>query len=100
LFRLYTIFELVDAILVGTMGTAEEDPIHLHTVTNDTTATMRACRCQGVNGTFKAIEYMRLTVLSDLKTFVIFVATYLAFGQLASSSSELIFFSFHYAPLS
>jgi hypothetical protein len=88
----------MDAILFGTMGTAEEDTIHLHAMTDDPAATMRARGRQGVDGAFKAIEYMRFTVLAHLKTFVILVAAYLTCGQLASFSSELIFFSFHDMP--
>jgi len=90
----------MDAVLLGTMGTTEKDTIHLHAVTNDSTSTMRARRCQGMDGAFEAIEYMGLAVLAHFKTLVICVAAYLTFGELASSSSELIFFSFHYTPLS
>ncbi len=44
---------------------------------------MRARGCQGMDGAFKAVEYMHLTVLAHLKTFVIFVTAYFAFSQLA-----------------
>ena len=100
MFRLYAIFELMDAILPGTMGTAEEDTVHLHAMTYNSAATMRAGRCQSMDGAFEAVEDMRLTVLAHLKTFVIFVAAYLTFSLLASFSSELIFFSFHFVFLS
>lgn len=59
----------MDAILLGTMGTAEEDTIHLHTVTNNSAATMRTRRRQGMDGTFEAIENVRLTAQADFKAF-------------------------------
>ena len=88
MFRLYTIFELMDAILFGTMGTAEEDTIHLHAVTNNTAAAMRARGCQGMDGTFEAVEHMRLTVLAHLKTFVVFVAAYFTLAILPFSAAN------------
>jgi hypothetical protein len=80
----------VDAILVGTVSTAEEDSVHLHTVTEDPAATMRACGRQSMDGTLKAIEDMNLTFLAHLKTFIIFVAANLTFGQLSSFGRELL----------
>jgi hypothetical protein len=80
------------------MGTAEEDTVHLHAMTKDTASAMGTGGCQGMDGTFKAIEYMCLTVLAHFKTFVILVAAHLANSHSATAGniSKLIFFGFHY----
>jgi hypothetical protein len=90
----------MDAVLLGAVGTAEEDTIHLHAMTDNPASTMRARRCQRMDGAFEAVEHMRFAILAHFKTFVICIAAYFAFHQPASFSSELIFFGFHSIPLS
>jgi hypothetical protein len=98
LFRFHTVFKIVDAVLVGTMCTAEKDTVHLHAMTKDTASAVGTGGRQGMDGTFKAIEYMRFTILAHFKAFVILVSAHLANSQsaVARKISKLIFFGFHY----
>jgi hypothetical protein len=63
----------MDAAFIGTMGTTVKITMCFHTVTDYAAATMRTDRCQRMNGTFKTIEHMDLTILVNLKTFIILV---------------------------
>lgn len=71
----YPIFHLSDSMLAGTMSTAIEDTIGFHAVTDDPATAVRAGGRQGVDGTFEAIEDMRLAVDPDFKTFVVHIPT-------------------------
>jgi len=64
----------------GAVGTAEEDTVDFHTVTDDLTSAVRAFRRQRMDGTFETVEYVRFVVHAHLKTFVIFVPADLAFA--------------------
>ena len=64
----------MSAMLAGAVGTAEEDTVDFHAVTNDLTSTVRAFGRQCVDGTFETVEHMRFAIHSYFKTFIVFVA--------------------------
>lgn len=82
-------------MLAGAVGTAIEKTVRFHAVTDDPTATMRASRCESVDGTFEAIEYMyaRVTGQPHFKAFVVYVAAYLTLAY-------HFFIFIHHLPLS
>ncbi|HZM20379.1 MAG TPA: hypothetical protein VFC02_01480 [Anaerolineales bacterium] len=73
---LYTVFELMDAMLRRTMGTAIKDPFSFHSMTNNATCAMGTRGRQRVNSTFKAVEYVCLTTHAHFKALIVGVATY------------------------
>src|ERR1700730_16479466 len=60
------------------MSAAEKRAAAFESVSADGAATVRASRCQHVNRTFEAIEYMRLAAERDRKRLVVIVAAVLA----------------------
>lgn len=65
------------------MSTAVKVSFCLQSVADDRTAAMRAARRKCVDGTFKAVEDMRLTMDAHLKTFLVFVITYFALADMS-----------------
>ena len=51
-----TIAQLRHAFLFGAMSTAKDRAVFFNPVADDVRATMRACRCEGLNCTFKAVK--------------------------------------------
>ncbi|MBC7878851.1 MAG: hypothetical protein H7Y59_16895 [Anaerolineales bacterium] len=72
----------MNAMLTGTMGTAVENTVCFHAVANDTASTMSTLWCNGMNGTFKTIEYMGFTIQSHFKIFIVLIAANFACGLL------------------
>jgi hypothetical protein len=62
------------AMLAGAVGTAEEDTVDFHAVTDDLTSTVRAFGRQCVDGTFETVEHVRFAIHSYFKTFIVFVS--------------------------
>jgi hypothetical protein len=79
-------------MLAGTVSTAVKDTLRLHAMTDDPAATVRAGWRQCLDGTFEAIEDMRLTTHSHFKTFVIHIPAYF--------TSLIVPLLIHYFPLS
>jgi len=90
--RLYPIFEFIDSMLAGTMGTTVKDTFRFHTMTDDSAATMRAGRCQGMNRTFETIKDMRLASDPHFEAFIVHVTAYF--------TSHIIRLLIHHLPLS
>jgi len=61
-------------MLAGAMGTTVKDIFRFHTMTDDSAATMRTYRCQGMNGTFETIKDMRLASDPHFEAFIVHVA--------------------------
>jgi len=80
------IFQFVDAVFAGTVGTAEEDPVGFHAVTNDLTSTVGTFGCKRVDGAFETVKYMRFTIHSHLKTFIVVVSAYFTRADVAIAS--------------
>lgn len=51
-----SIAQLRHAFLFGAMSTAKDRAVFFNPVADDVRATMRACRCEGLNCTFKAVK--------------------------------------------
>ena len=49
------------------MGAAEEFVVVFHPMSDDATSTMEACRSEGLNRTFKAIERVGMALVDDVK---------------------------------
>src|SRR6266566_7543366 len=58
-----------------TIGTAEEGPVYLYSMTNNAAATVTTGRSQGSNCTFKAVEDMRVTSHDHLKGLIVIITT-------------------------
>src|SRR5690349_24950110 len=71
LFNFRAIFQFMNSMLSCTIGTTVDDAIRLHTMPNNSTITMGAAGCQGVNGTFKTVKDMQFSVHLNTKTLVI-----------------------------
>src|SRR5687768_9841681 len=74
----------MNPMLLGTVGTAIEDAICLHAMTNHPAPTMGARGRQRMNGAFEAVEDVRLTLHSYFKTLIIYVTTYFTSPAIAS----------------
>jgi len=61
------------AACFGTMVTAEEKVSSLEPVSNDTTVTILADWCQSLNGAFKTVKKVRLSILQDFEALVVSV---------------------------
>jgi hypothetical protein len=77
----------MDAVLAGAVGTTIVDAIGLHSVADNTAATMGAGGGQGVDGALETVEHMGLAVAPDLEALVIPVAAHLARRQVGFSGS-------------
>lgn len=76
-----TILEPALPSMGGTMGTAEDLTLRLHPVANDAAITMLTDRSQGMDGAFKAVKNMWLTVESHREGFVVNVSAGFAGGS-------------------
>jgi hypothetical protein len=56
--RFHAVFEFVNAMLLGAVGTAVKNTICFHTVTDDPAATMSTGGRQSVDSTLETIENM------------------------------------------
>ena len=90
---LYPIFHLSDSMLAGTVSTAIKHTLRLHSVADDPAAAMGAGRRQGVDGTFEAIEDMRLTVDPNFKAFIVHIPTDFTSPGILLSIHDLPLFS-------
>jgi hypothetical protein len=62
------VLQLADPMLAGTVGTAIEFSVsNLHAVPDDHAAAMGAPRCQGMDRTFEAVEYVLLVTYHHRK---------------------------------
>ena len=55
------------SLRVSAMGAAEEFVVVFHPMSDDATSTMEACRSEGLNRTFKAIERVGMALVDDVK---------------------------------
>jgi hypothetical protein len=62
------------------MSATIENVVGLHTMTHDLTSAMGTPGREGMDGTFKTVEHMCLTVQSYLHTFIVFIAAHFAGG--------------------
>ena len=79
----------MDVMLVGTMGTAIEDPFGFHAVTNDAAPAVGAGGRKRMDGAFETVEYMRFTTHSHLKPFIVFVSAHITFAKLSLTNKEI-----------
>jgi hypothetical protein len=61
------------------VSTAKDRIVFFDSMTNDVSATTRASRCKGLNGTFETIECVAGAIHGYLESFVVIVAAGLAF---------------------
>ena len=73
-------------MLGGAVGATEEDAVNFHAVTNDLTSTVGTFGCKRVDGAFETIKYMRFTIHSHLKTFIVVVSAYFTRADVAIAS--------------
>src|SRR5687767_11363929 len=66
----------MNPVLLSTVGTAIEDAICLHAVTNHPAPAMRASGRQRVDGTFETVEDVRFTLHSYFKTLIVYITAY------------------------
>jgi len=83
------ILYIVPGMRTGTVGTAEEDIIGFHAMTNDLTTTVGAFGGKRVDGTFETIEDMGFTIRAHLKTFIVFVSAHLTHADVAIASEQI-----------
>jgi hypothetical protein len=83
--RLGPIADLFRTRLARAVGAAIDGRLDFHTVSDDTTAAMRAGGRKGLDGTLKGIKGMSLAPDQDLKGLVVIVSTCLANGHKSSS---------------
>jgi hypothetical protein len=62
-----TVASLGHSLRVSAMGAAEEFIVVFHPMSDDATSTMEACRSEGLNRTFKAIERVGMALVDDVK---------------------------------
>jgi hypothetical protein len=77
---------MVDTILTCTMGATVKDAVHLCAMTDDLTPTVGAFWRKRVDGTFKAVEDMRLTIQAHFKAFIVFVSANFTRAEVAIAS--------------
>jgi hypothetical protein len=70
------VFQFINALLAGAVGTAIESIRRLHAMTDNTAATVRTGGSQHVDGALKTVEDMRFAAQPHLKAFVVDIATY------------------------
>ncbi len=68
------ITDFVDALRLGAMDTTEDVAVLFYAMTDNMDAAVGACRCDGVNGAFKAVERVCHPVHHYLKRLVIVVS--------------------------
>jgi hypothetical protein len=78
---LSAVFELVLALLTGTVRTTIEQAIDFNAMTDDAAATMVALGRQGLDGALKTVKGITLALRGDLKGFVVFVPTDMTTGH-------------------